>query len=300
VLGFVDSVANETVPRSRFVVRRTLGALDDLERILLREHVDEVHVGLPIRSHYGQIQEAIRVCERVGVKLVYPTDVFDTVLARPYFDSSSPRVALRFVTEGFPVLVKRAMDVAGAALMLAVVGPLMIAVALAIKATSSGPVLFRQERYGLNRRRFVILKFRTMVQRAENMQAALEPHNEADGPVFKMAHDPRTTPLGRVLRRTSIDELPQLFNVLTGDMSLVGPRPLPLRDVARITRASDMRRFSVRPGITGLWQVSGRATLDFDKWIRLDLSYIDGWSLLLDVAILARTVPAVVRGTGAT
>jgi lipopolysaccharide/colanic/teichoic acid biosynthesis glycosyltransferase len=176
----------------------------------------------------------------------------------------------------------------------------MIAVAAAIKATSAGPVLFRQERFGLNRRRFVMLKFRTMVHDAERLQAALEEQNEAEGPVFKIALDPRITPLGRILRRTSIDELPQLFNVLNGEMSLVGPRPLPSRDVSRIARASDMRRFSVRPGITGLWQVSGRASLDFEKWIRLDLSYIDGWSLFLDIAILARTVPAVVRGTGAT
>jgi exopolysaccharide biosynthesis polyprenyl glycosylphosphotransferase len=300
VLGFVDTVDDATVARSRFVARRTVGRLDDLERILAREHVDEVHVGLPIRSHYVQIQDAIRVCERLGVKLIYRTDVFDTVLARPRLDPASPRVALRFVSEGFPLAVKRALDVTLAALMIVVLAPLMIAVAAAIKATSAGPVLFRQERFGLNRRRFVMLKFRTMVHDAERLQAALEEQNEAEGPVFKIALDPRITPLGRILRRTSIDELPQLFNVLNGEMSLVGPRPLPSRDVSRIARASDMRRFSVRPGITGLWQVSGRASLDFEKWIRLDLSYIDGWSLFLDIAILARTVPAVVRGTGAT
>jgi lipopolysaccharide/colanic/teichoic acid biosynthesis glycosyltransferase len=144
-----------------------------------------------------------------------------------------------------------------------------------------------------------MLKFRTMVVDAERLQGALEARNEATGPVFKIANDPRITPIGRWLRRTSIDELPQLFNVLRGDMSLVGPRPLPLRDVGRFTNSADMRRFSVRPGITGLWQVSGRSRLAFDQWITLDLHYIDHWSLVLDAAILARTLPAVIRGTGA-
>jgi lipopolysaccharide/colanic/teichoic acid biosynthesis glycosyltransferase len=144
-----------------------------------------------------------------------------------------------------------------------------------------------------------MLKFRTMVRDAERLQASLEARNEVQGPVFKIARDPRVTPLGRWLRRTSIDELPQLFNVLAGDMSLVGPRPLPLRDVAKFSRSADMRRFSVRPGLTGLWQVSGRSGLGFDRWIELDLHYIDHWSLVLDCTILARTIPAVIRGTGA-
>ena len=299
VLGFVDTVSDTSVPRSPFVARRTVGSLDELESILVREHIDEVHVGLPIRSHYPQIQDTIRVCERVGVKLMYRADVFDTVLARPQMDSSARRVALRVVTEGFPVVIKRAVDLMGATAVLIAVSPLLLVTAIAIKLTSEGPIIFGQERYGLNRRRFRMLKFRTMVQNAEKLQAALESQNEAQGPVFKIARDPRITPIGRILRRTSIDELPQLFNVLKGDMSLIGPRPLPLRDVAKFTRTSDMRRFSVRPGLTGLWQVSGRSTLDFDSWIRFDLHYIDNWSLRLDAIILARTIPAVIRGTGA-
>jgi lipopolysaccharide/colanic/teichoic acid biosynthesis glycosyltransferase len=144
-----------------------------------------------------------------------------------------------------------------------------------------------------------MFKFRTMRMDAEQLQAALEALNEADGPVFKIANDPRITPLGRFLRRSSLDELPQLLNVIRGEMSLVGPRPLPLRDVMRFTSPSDMRRFSVRPGLTCLWQISGRCTLTFTDWIRLDLKYIDGWSLLLDLSILARTLPAVLRGDGA-
>ena len=299
VLGFVDT--NLGTP-SAFMKRRTLGSLDDLERILVREHVDEVHIGLPIRSHYSQIQETVRICERVGVKMVYPADIFDTSLARPRVDDADgvmPRVQLRVVADGPALLVKRAIDIVGAAAALVVLSPVMIAAALAVKLTSPGPVIYAQERFGLNRRRFRMLKFRTMVQNADRLQAALESKNEAHGPVFKIARDPRITPVGRWLRRTSIDELPQLFNVLAGDMSLIGPRPLPLRDVALFTRSADMRRFSVRPGITGLWQVSGRSTLGFDQWITLDLHYIDHWSLPLDFTILARTIPAVIRGTGA-
>jgi exopolysaccharide biosynthesis polyprenyl glycosylphosphotransferase len=264
--------------------------------------VDEVHVGLPVKSHYPQIQETIRVAERVGVKVVYGADIFGTELARARVDRGyprAPRVELQVVTEGMTVLVKRALDVAGATALLVVLGPLMLVTAAAIALTSEGPVLFAQERYGLNRRRFRMWKFRTMVKDAERLQAPLESQNEVQGPAFKIARDPRVTPLGRWLRRTSIDELPQLVNVLNGDMSLVGPRPLPVRDVLRFTRSADMRRFSVRPGLTGLWQVSGRSRLDFDQWITLDLRYIDRWSLALDIVILARTIPAVIRGTGA-
>ncbi len=299
VLGFIDTVHDEPIARSLFVRRRTFGTLDELEPILAREHVDEVHVGLPIRSRYLEIQRTIRICERVGVKLIYRADVFDTMLARPQVDGTSQRVALRVATEGSPAAIKRAMDLAGATTLLVVLSPLMAATAVAIALSSQGPIIFEQERYGLNRRRFRMLKFRTMVQHADRLQVQLEPQNEARGPIFKIARDPRVTPLGRLLRRTSIDELPQLFNVIKGEMSLIGPRPLPLRDVARFTRTSDMRRFSVRPGMTGLWQVSGRSTLDFDNWIRLDLHYIDRWSLGLDFSILARTIPAVVRGAGA-
>jgi exopolysaccharide biosynthesis polyprenyl glycosylphosphotransferase len=203
------------------------------------------------------------------------------------------------VPNDYRLRVKRGLDLVGAAVALVVLSPLMLAVAIAIKVTSPGPVIFAQERYGLNRRRFRMFKFRTMRVDAEQLQAELEQLNEADGPVFKIANDPRITRIGHLLRTTSLDELPQLVNVLHGEMSLVGPRPLPLRDVMRFSSASDMRRFSVRPGLTCLWQISGRSGLSFADWIRLDLKYIDGWSLTLDLAILARTLPAVLRGTGA-
>ena len=297
VLGFVDSEQ----PSNPFAARRTLGQLDELERILAAEHVDEVHVALPVRSHYEDIQKVIRVCERIGVKSTYRADIFDLSLARPHVVAPSSRVELRVVTEdGIGIAIKRAIDIIGSLAGLIVLGPLMLVVAALIKLQDGGPVLFAQQRCGLNRRKFRMLKFRSMVLNADKLQASLETMNEAKGPVFKIARDPRITPLGRIIRRTSIDELPQLINVLRGDMSLIGPRPLPLRDVARFTRPADMRRFSVRPGITGLWQVSGRSNLDFDRWITLDLHYIDNWSLALDFTILARTIPAVVHGTGAS
>jgi lipopolysaccharide/colanic/teichoic acid biosynthesis glycosyltransferase len=159
--------------------------------------------------------------------------------------------------------------------------------------------VYPQDRCGLARRAFRMYKFRSMYADADKLQASLEDRNEAKGPVFKIRNDPRVTPLGRLLRKSSIDELPQLFNVLRGDMSLVGPRPLPWRDVHRITRPSDMRRFSMRPGITCLWQVQGRSNIGFERWVELDLEYIDNWSLALDARILARTIPAVLSGDGA-
>jgi lipopolysaccharide/colanic/teichoic acid biosynthesis glycosyltransferase len=172
-------------------------------------------------------------------------------------------------------------------------------VAVLVKLTSPGPIFFRQVRVGLNKRQFSIYKFRTMVANAEQLQDQLLSMNEMTGPVFKIKKDPRVTALGRILRNTSIDELPQLFNVLMGDMSLVGPRAMSLRDYQLFDKDWQRRRFSVKPGITCLWQIHGRNSIPFEKWMELDMQYIDTWSLWLDLKILARTVPAVLRGTGA-
>jgi exopolysaccharide biosynthesis polyprenyl glycosylphosphotransferase len=195
--------------------------------------------------------------------------------------------------------LKRALDMGGAAAGLLLLLPVFALVAIAITLTSPGPILFAQERYGLNKRRFRMLKFRTMCQDAENLQSSVEHMNEAAGPIFKIRDDPRVTRLGKLLRKTSLDELPQLYNVLRGEMSLVGPRPMSIRDVALFSEAWLMRRFSVKPGITGLWQVSGRSNVSFERWMELDLKYIDRWSLRLDMEILLRTLPVVARGTGA-
>jgi lipopolysaccharide/colanic/teichoic acid biosynthesis glycosyltransferase len=177
--------------------------------------------------------------------------------------------------------------------------PVFLLTAVLIKLTSPGPVFFVQKRLGLNKRHFGIYKFRTMVVDAEKRMKEIEHLNEVTGPVFKIKNDPRITPIGRFLRKTSIDELPQLFNVLKGDMSLVGPRPLPLRDYEGFNEDWQRRRFSVRPGVTCLWQIGGRSSISFEEWMQLDLQYIDKWSLLLDFKILLKTIPAVLKGSGA-
>jgi exopolysaccharide biosynthesis polyprenyl glycosylphosphotransferase len=196
-------------------------------------------------------------------------------------------------------MAKRLIDVWGSIALLLLLTPLLFVVALLIKLDSPGPVLFKQERVGLNKRRFLLIKFRTMADGAEKGQATLETLNEADGPVFKIKNDPRVTNIGRFLRRYSLDELPQLFNVLKGEMSLVGPRPLPVRDIERIDLQWHKRRLSMKPGLTCFWQVSGRSDVSFDHWVRMDLQYIDNWSLPLDLKILLKTIPAVLRGSGA-
>ena len=198
----------------------------------------------------------------------------------------------------FSLFIKRAMDVILTVLLLALLTPLMIVVGLLVKMTSKGPMIYRQIRCGLYGRKFVLYKFRSMNQGAEDVLWEIRHLNEMDGPVFKMRNDPRVTPFGRFLRKSSIDELPQLWNVVKGDMSLVGPRaPLP-EEVREYTRWQ-RRRLSVKPGITCLWQVSGRNEIDFHEWMKLDLQYIDNWSLLLDVKILLRTFPVVLLGRGA-
>jgi exopolysaccharide biosynthesis polyprenyl glycosylphosphotransferase len=202
--------------------------------------------------------------------------------------------------EGWAQTVKRLMDVALAAVLLLAFAPIFAVAALAVRVSSPGSIFFGQERVGLNGRRFLMYKFRTMTPDAEERLAEIEHLNEAGGPVFKLKEDPRVTRVGRFLRSSSVDELPQLLNVLKGDMSLVGPRPLPLRDVRGFDEDRHRRRFSVRPGITGLWQVSGRSLIGFEEWMELDLRYIEEWSLTLDLEILARTPAAVLRREGAT
>jgi exopolysaccharide biosynthesis polyprenyl glycosylphosphotransferase len=232
----------------------------------------------------------------------FNSDIFGLKSARwraEEFDGDQYIATCTGARELWPCTVKRTFDIAISACALLFVSPIMLLAAIGIKLTSPGPILFSQERIGLNKRRFKILKFRTMVPNAENLMAVLEKHNEVTGPVFKIANDPRITPIGKFLRRSSIDELPQLLNVLKGDMSLVGPRPLPVRDYEGFNEDWQRRRFSVKPGITCLWQVNGRNGISFEQWMLLDLKYMDEWSLWLDLKILAKTVPAVFRGVGA-
>jgi exopolysaccharide biosynthesis polyprenyl glycosylphosphotransferase len=298
VVGFVDADDHRPAAESHAGL---LGPLEQVESILMHRAVDEVLIALPIKSHYAEIQAVLESCERVGVPARYLADLFEPIKGRAMDDGGRPSLLMRPRSpEGWRLLAKRTIDVVGSSLVLLIASPVLLIAAVAIKLTSPGPVLFAQERYGHSRRRFRMYKLRTMVAEAEQLQVALESLNEASGPVFKIREDPRITPVGRLLRRTSIDELPQLMNVVLGNMSLVGPRPLPLRDVHRFEEPALMRRFSVRPGVTCLWQIGGRSTIGFDDWVRLDLEYIDTWSLRLDLLILLRTIPAVIRGTGAS
>jgi lipopolysaccharide/colanic/teichoic acid biosynthesis glycosyltransferase len=212
--------------------------------------------------------------------------------ALPLFELKPP------VFEGVDFALKRTFDLVGAVLLLTVLSPLMLLAALAIKLTSRGPVFYRSYRPGTGGKIFPCLKFRTMVAGAEQLQDRLEEHNEVGGAIFKMRADPRVTAAGRFLRRWSLDELPQLFNVLRGEMSLVGPRPLPQRDYDRL-EDWHRKRYLVMPGMTGLWQVSGRSELDFDELVRLDFLYLERWSVFLDLTILLKTIPAVIRARGA-
>jgi exopolysaccharide biosynthesis polyprenyl glycosylphosphotransferase len=276
--------------------------VEQLNSVIAEQTVDEVLVALPM-DKYGPVVEAIvRQCEEQGIIVRLRTEMSNLHVARSYIDELQGLAVLTIQSgplDSWRLVVKRLIDIVVSAAVLIALAPLFIVVALLIKLESAGPVFFTQERVGYNKRRFKILKFRTMVADSDKQQEALEHLNEADGPVFKIKNDPRITRLGWFLRRFSIDELPQLLNVLKGDMSLVGPRPLPVRDVERIELRWHKRRFSIKPGITCLWQVNGRSNIGFDDWVRMDLEYIDQWSLALDFRILVKTLPAVFLGPGA-
>lgn len=271
-------------------------------RELLRDQViDEVIVACP-RSMLEAIVSVVDAATEAGVPITLLSDLFGEHLPPPQVRRFGTLPALRFAPvhhNPASLAVKRALDVALAGVGLVLASPLLAAAALAIKITSPGPVLFRQMRCTLNGRPFVMPKLRTMAVDAERHRHHLEARNEMDGPVFKMRDDPRVTPVGRFLRRYSLDELPQLWSVLKGDMSLVGPRPPVPTEVASY-ETFERRRLSMRPGLTCLWQVSGRNEIGFDDWVRLDLQYIDTWSLATDLRILLRTVPAVLSGQGAS
>jgi len=296
IAGCLD---NEYVGDNR-AADRYLGPLDHLAAVLKAEPVELVLIGLPIKSMYDDIQKVITVCESVGVESHYMSDVFVTTrVSQQVSPASSQFTVLGYAPHDVRRWMKRAIDLLVAAPLFVLLQPLFLVIAIAIKLTSPGPVFFVQQRYGMHRQKFHMFKFRTMVVDAEQRQAELETINEAQGPVFKLKSDPRVTKVGAFLRRTSLDELPQLINVLRGEMSLVGPRPLPLRDVSLFEESWLLRRFSVTPGLTCLWQVRGRSNTMFDEWMKLDMEYIDNWSLGLDFKIIVQTVPAILKGSGA-
>jgi exopolysaccharide biosynthesis polyprenyl glycosylphosphotransferase len=276
------------------------GHLPDLERILHQEPVDRV-LFFPPLNQTAQVGDALRLCETLGVPAGLAVDMTPHSIARPRIEVlfGQPFVEFELARRAPGQLVlKHAFDVIAAALGLVLLSPLLLLTALSILLTMGRPIFFIQERAGIRGRCFRMFKFRTMVSDAESKKAALRDQNIMAGPVFKVRNDPRVTRLGRWLRSTSIDELPQLLNVLLGHMSLVGPRPLPRAEQEQI-HGWHRRRLAMKPGITCLWQVSGRSDLAFDQWMKLDLDYVDHWSWSADVQILLRTIPVLLHRRGA-
>jgi exopolysaccharide biosynthesis polyprenyl glycosylphosphotransferase len=279
---------------------RSLGTLAQLPEVLAAARVQELILAEPDFPP-EQAVELVDLCHRRGITVQIAPSTMEILIDRAEFvpGQSVPLFRLRPpVFEGLDYAAKRAFDLVVAGATLALLSPLLALVALSVKLTSRGPVIYRSIRPGIGGRPFACLKFRTMWENAEQVQGELEALNEQSGALFKIRKDPRLTPVGRVLRRFSLDELPQLVNVMRGEMSLVGPRPLPLRDFERLEEWHK-KRYLVLPGITGLWQVSGRSELGFDDLVRLDFLYLEQWSVLLDLTILLKTIPAVLRRRGA-
>jgi exopolysaccharide biosynthesis polyprenyl glycosylphosphotransferase len=270
---------------------------------LLHEHSINGVIIAARRSSFDQVEAALSACELEGVEVWLMADFFKPQISRTSFDDfyGHPMMVFRAVPEAsWQGVIKQTLDFIGALVLLVSLSWLFLILALLVKLTSPGPIFFRQQRSGLNGRPFTLYKLRTMVSNAEQLKHELAAMNEMSGPVFKVTNDPRITPFGKVLRKFSLDEFPQLYNVLRAEMSLVGPRPLPVDEVKRFHDLAHRRRLSVKPGLTCLWQISGRNNVkDFKDWVRLDLEYIDNWSLWLDFKILCRTVPVVFLGTGA-
>ena len=299
LIGHVEVPNDFSVPEAQPVV----GQLRELDKILDAQPIDEVVFAVPDQPP-ETFEEALRHCEERGVDvlLTMPPDVprAGKIEVAQVTGYDLPMIGMRRTpTSEGRLLLKRLLDLSGAIFGLIVLSPLLLVTAIIIKVTDPGPIFFSQVRSGRNGRKFRMHKFRSMVVNAEKLKAELEKLNEMDGPVFKIKHDPRITKIGRFIRKTSIDELPQLFNVLLGDMSLVGPRP-PLPSEVAQYKPWQRRRLSVKPGITGPWQVSGRNNIDFEEWMRMDLEYIDNWSLWLDLRIIFMTIPVVLIHKGAS
>jgi len=301
IAGFVDDDW-EGMARFEATGYTRCSGFPGLAAFLRDSIVDEAAIFLPLRSYYEHAAQLVELCEHHGIVIRFNTQIFNlrnTASLDHDLDEHSHVMSVAGSTEAWPSVVKRVFDVLASALLLIALAPLFAIVAILIKLTSPGSLFFSQLRVGLNKRQFRMYKFRTMIANAEQMQDQLLSMNEMSGPVFKINRDPRVTPLGRFLRKTSIDELPQLFNVFLGQMSLVGPRAMSVRDYQLFDQDWQRRRFSVKPGITCLWQIKGRSSIPFERWMELDMEYIDKWSLWLDFKILAQTLPSVVRGTGA-
>ena len=300
--GFISEHDDPAAAPALQTTYPVVGSFSNLKVILEKGPVDEIILCVPFMQHVAIFGEAVRLAQELGIVVrLFPDKAGAQLLSRLHIERFEGDYVVTLFREQMllQLLLKRSMDFVVSLVGLLVLSPLLVIVALIIKLTSPGPVLFAQERVGMNKRLFKLYKFRSMYMDAEKRRSELEHLNEMDGPVFKMRNDPRITPFGRFIRKTSIDELPQLFNVLRGQMSLVGPRPPLLAEVDRYEWLY-RRRLSIKPGITCLWQVGGRNQITFSQWMEMDKAYIDNWSLWLDIKILARTVPAVLFSRGAS
>jgi exopolysaccharide biosynthesis polyprenyl glycosylphosphotransferase len=293
VAGFLDDESGFALPPQWPL----LGKVEDLERVMHERIVDEVVICLPF-SQWNRIDAISQIGEEEGKVVRIPMDALERTISVGRVEELDGTPVFSLVSgpdRALALAVKRGFDLFGSVVALVLLAPVLLGIAVAVRLDGAGPIVFRQRRIGVHGRPFTLLKFRSMVPGAEAQRAALQDANEMRGPIFKLSADPRVTRVGRFLRRTSLDELAQLWNVLRGDMSLVGPRP-PLPEEVRDYDLWHRRRLSMKPGITGLWQVRGRRDPDFDHWVAADLEYIDQWSLGLDLRILARTVPAAFSG----
>ena len=298
LVGIVPE-SSEVVPDSRLGGYPRI-PLSRFGEAIKRHTVDEV-IFVVSKDALASLEEVFLLCEEEGVKTRVMLSFFPHVTSKVYLEALQDLPLLTFTTtpqNDYLLLIKNGIDVVLAGGLLVLAAPLFALIALLIKITSSGPVIFRQIRCGLGGREFVFYKFRSMVENAEAAQSQLQHLNEMSGPVFKIGKDPRCTPVGRFLRKFSLDELPQLINILKGNMSFVGPRP-PLPQEVENYQRWQRRRLRMKPGLTCLWQVRGRNEIDFDEWMKLDLQYIDRWSLLLDIKIVLKTIPIVLLGKGA-
>lgn len=299
IVGYLDT--NPKNIEVDLLNSKVIGTVDQIEEVLTGQVIDEVIMAVP-RSSLEYMEVVANACEEQGVRFRLMGDVFDLHVARAQLVQLGDIPLLTFdpvVQNRNDLLTKRLLSLVLVIGTMPFTLPILGMIALAIKLEDGGPVFFHQQRVGLHKRQFPMFKFRSMVVNAEEKLKEIEHLNEAEGPIFKISNDPRITRIGRILRRTSLDELPQLINVFRGEMSLVGPRPMSTRDVGRFDKAIQRKRFSVRPGLTCLWQISGRSNLPFERWLELDLKYIDEWSLWLDFKILMLTIPAVIKGEGA-
>ncbi len=298
IVGIVDTDSDAVNTRISDVP--ILGTLDNLDHLLRAAPTDEVLVCLP-RQMLEQTEKPLQFCQEAGISVHIVLDFFSTALSSSHLEDFFGIPILSFrpqIGNAIGLYIKRLIDIVGALVGMIVLSPLLLGVMIAIKIFDPGPLFFGQLRCGLNKRRFTCWKFRTMVENADELKQNLAAENEMDGPVFKIKDDPRITPLGRFLRKYSLDEFPQLWNVLVGDMSLVGPRPPTPDEVDKYERWQ-LRRLSMRPGLSCIWQISGRSLVGFRDWMKMDLYYIDNWSLWLDLKIILQTIPVVLTGKGA-